>query len=71
MIRWDITDRGFKIGTFFDHNRHICAVIESSLATEECIWIGRKAEDMMHLTREQAGKLALALSYFSEHGKLP
>lgn len=34
------TDRGFKIAKFTDENGVECSVQKSSLATEDCIWLG-------------------------------
>lgn len=40
MINWEKTKRGFMIGTFADTYGHKCELQESSLATEDCIWLG-------------------------------
>lgn len=34
------TARGFKIGEFEDMNGYRCSLQKSSLATEDCIWLG-------------------------------
>lgn len=40
MIEWNRTPRGFGLGSFKDRNGAACNVQVSSLATEECIWLG-------------------------------
>ncbi len=34
------TQRGFSKGSFSDYNSINCSIQESSLATEDCIWLG-------------------------------
>lgn len=46
MIRWDMTLRGFGLGTFEDRNGAACNVQVSSIATEECIWLGVKEPEV-------------------------
>ena len=36
----DVTDRGFTVMTFQDRYDHECSIQKSSLATEDCIWLG-------------------------------
>lgn len=33
-------ERGFRHGTFKDRNGEICSIQKSSIATEDCIWLG-------------------------------
>lgn len=40
MIKWEKTKRGFMIGTFADTYGHSCSLQVSSLATDNCIWLG-------------------------------
>ncbi len=40
MITWDKTNRFFRIGTFKDRYGTACSIQESSLATEDCVWLG-------------------------------
>ncbi len=90
------TSRGFRYYEFEDRNGHKCSLQKSSVATEDCIWIGLDFAEptqleygkgwvdatdkipvgvefntRMHLTREQAGRLAKQLFIFSETGDLP
>lgn len=39
-IERDTTGRGFGIGKFTDRNGEGCSIQESSLADEDCIWLG-------------------------------
>ena len=39
-IKMEKTERGFLRGEFTDRYGHECSIQESSLATEECIWLG-------------------------------
>jgi hypothetical protein len=34
------TNRGFPLGTFTDRNGIGCSIQKSSIATEDCIWLG-------------------------------
>lgn len=34
------TQRGFSLGKFKDQSGHECSIQKSSLATEDCIWLG-------------------------------
>ena len=74
-INWDNTERGFRKGRFVDRYNDPCTIQKSSLATEDCIWLGRDngfGEPMrMHLTREMATDLANMLLYFACTGELP
>lgn len=40
MIKLEETERGFLKGDFEDRYGHSCSIQESSLATEDCIWLG-------------------------------
>lgn len=68
-IQLDHSARGFAIGTFVDRYGAGCSIQKSSLATEDCIWLGRDP-DRMHLTREMAADLIPLLERFSLTGLL-
>lgn len=68
MITWSVTERGFVRGEFRDRYNMNCSIQASSLATEDCVWLG--GGDSMHLTREMAGELGKVLISFSESGIL-
>jgi hypothetical protein len=63
------TLRGFAWSEFTDHNGNQCSLQKSSLATEDCIWLGR-AEARMHLTREMVEALLPYLMTFVDIGEL-
>lgn len=63
-------DRGFLRGQFTDRYGFPCSIQKSSLATEDCIWLGRDLV-RMHLTREMAAELIPLLQHFVETGELP
>jgi hypothetical protein len=66
---WATTARGFRIGTFRDRYGQACSIQESSLATEDAIWLGPDP-CRMHLTREQVRGLVHVLSDFLADGNL-
>ena len=45
------THRNLDVINFVDDNQRQCSIQESSVATENMIWIGRD-DDRMHLTQE-------------------
>lgn len=79
------TSRGFGLWTFQDRYGQPCSLQDSSIATEDCIWLGVDIRTdlntgdplpdsqnfRMHLTREQAAALIPKLQYFVEHGVIP
>lgn len=72
------TNRGFAIARFSDRYDNKCSLQKSSLATEDCIWLGvdetaegEKVNQRMHLTRQQAIDLLPALATFIATGELP
>lgn len=78
MIELRLTQRGYMRGEFSDRYGARCSIQESSLATEDCIWLGCDSNDgsamlgsRMHLTQEMAAQLIPLLQYFVEHGGLP
>lgn len=40
MIAWEGTSRGFGRGEFYDRYGVRCSIQSSSIATEDCIWLG-------------------------------
>lgn len=49
------TGRGFIRGEFSDRYGAACSIQESSLATEDCIWLGCEHETVDHVTNKGAG----------------
>lgn len=66
------TELGFAIGEFKDHYGEPCSLQKSSLAFEDCIWLGvhKPGSDRMHLTQEQVADLLPLLQRFVETGEL-
>ena len=75
-------DRGFLRGEFTDRYGEQCSIQKSSLAGEDCIWLGCNHETInhktgqqcgarMHLTRQMAADLLPLLQHFVETGELP
>lgn len=74
-------DRGFLKGKFKDRYGEDCSIQKSSLATEDCIWLGCDHETVdkqgrpcgarMHLTQEMVADLLPMLQHFVETGELP
>lgn len=63
-------DRGFLRGNFVDRYGEKCSIQKSSLAGEDCIWLGCDKHCRMHLTREMAADLIPLLTKFIETGEL-
>ncbi len=78
MIKLSSTARGFFRGDFEDRYGQKCSIQESSIATENCIWLGvdvdMNGEDVehgrMHLTQSQAHDLIHILRHFVRVGTL-
>ena len=74
-------DRGFLKGKFKDRYGADCSIQKSSLATEDCIWLGCDHETVdpkgtlcgarMHLTQSMAADLIPLLQHFVDTGELP
>ena len=78
------TSRGFRIIEFKDRYAQPCSLQKSSLATEDCVWLGvDKRLDLntgqelpdsdnhrMHLTQEQVRALLPYLQAFADTGEL-
>ncbi len=75
------TGRGFLKGNFKDRYGEDCSIQESSLASEDCIWLGcdlltepstlKPVGARMHLTRAMVEDLLPLLKHFAETGRLP
>lgn len=73
-------DRGFLRGEFLDRYGEKCSIQKSSLATEDCIWLGCNHETVdpqgrpcgarMHLTKAMAVDIVMHLQRFIETGEL-
>jgi hypothetical protein len=63
------TERGFMRGEFKDRYGKYCSIQQSSIATEDCIWLGVDNE-RMHLTQQMAADLIPLLQHFVETGEL-
>jgi hypothetical protein len=73
-------DRGFLKGAFKDRYGASCSIQKSSLATEDCIWLGADEiseapgvepfNTRMHLTRDMAAELIPLLQHFVDTGEL-
>lgn len=66
----DSGDRGFRRYLWRDRYGVPCRLSKSSLAFEDCIWLGVN-EECMHLTRRQARELVPLLQHFVKTGELP
>lgn len=62
------TSRGFGYLEFRDRYDYFCTFQQSSLALEECVWLGVH-ESRMHLTREMAGDIGRLLLRFESEGE--
>lgn len=68
--------RGLLIAKFKDLYGVECSIQTSSLATEDALWLGQHhcgkcdAPTRMHLTRDMAAVLAVALKHFANTGEL-
>jgi len=83
-MKFKETNRGFLLAEFEDRYGQLCSIQESSLATDDCIWLGvtrgipkkfggseQDIQGRMHLTREMVSSLLPPLLYFVETGALP
>ena len=76
-MKWKKTTRGFDRGEFVDRYRQKCSIQKSSLATEDCIWLGvdnnikgENVGERMHLTQEAVKRLLPYLNHFARTGEL-
>ena len=73
-------DRGFLKGKFKDRYGADCSIQKSSLATEDCLWLGCDHETIddhgrpcgarMHLTRAMVADIIPILQRFVDTGEL-
>ncbi len=61
------TEHGLAIVSFKDGNNKDCSIQKSSIATEDCIWLGRD-EYRMHLTQDMVKMLLPYLNAFVQTG---
>jgi hypothetical protein len=66
------TERGFAIVKFTDLYDSKCSLQKSSLALQDCVWLGTDTpgHDRMHLTREMVEALLPLLLRFVATGEL-
>lgn len=75
-IKLEPTLRGFLRSEFIDRYGNKCSLQKSSLATEDCIWLGVHEDfnggdsSRMHLTRDNVAELLPYLQKFVETGEL-
>lgn len=79
-ITFNPTERGFQRGEFLDRYGSKCSIQKSSLATEDCLWLGcdeivhaagsEPHNGRIHLTQEMAAELIPLLQRFVETGEL-
>lgn len=75
------TSRGFSLIEFTDRNGEKCSLQKSSIATEDCIWLGSDEDpkkhlgqwlgSRMHLSQAQVKELLVPLKFFAKTGRLP
>jgi hypothetical protein len=80
LLKLEPTQRGFMRAEFKDLYGNACSIQESSLATNNCIWLGCEHETVatngdkcgarMHLTQTMARELSALLLHFAENGDL-
>lgn len=66
------TQRGFSRIEFEDFYSSKCSIQKSSLADDDCIWIGEDVliKTSMHLNREQVAELLPYLQKFVKTGEI-
>lgn len=78
-LNFHVTSRGFKRADFYDLYGSHCSIQESSLATEDAIWLGvhegspqyeNQESSRMHLTQDQVKALLPSLKKFVKTGRL-
>lgn len=75
------TNRGFGLAEGVDRYGKPYSIQKSSIATEDCIWLGSDGEPLrdgdkvwssrMHLTQAMAAELIPLLQHFVDTGELP
>jgi hypothetical protein len=75
-MKAELTSRGFSRAEFIDRYRSKCSIQDSSLASEDAIWLGVDTDfdgkecTRMHLTRELVRELLPLLQAFAETGSI-
>lgn len=80
-MKFRLTERGFARYDFKDRYNEECSIQKSSLADEDCLWLGCNHETIhdklntpcgarMHLTQEMAAMLIPILDHFVKTGEL-
>ena len=78
MMKESKTNRGFHYADFYDRNNEGCSLQKSSIADEDCIWlgidrpksIGGVVYGRMHLTQEMVMALLPYLNRFAYSGEI-
>ena len=80
-LRFTVTRHGLPVARFTDRYGKESSLQRSSIAGEDCIWLGRDRAGLndageptlsrMHLDREMVRALLPALQQFADHGTLP
>jgi len=76
--KFKATSRGFERYEFEDRSKSKCSLQKSSVATEDCIWLGvdqvfdqsNSRPARMHLTQKQVAALLPYLEHFARTGEL-
>jgi hypothetical protein len=55
-IKLEPNQRGFLNGEFVDRNRESCSIQKSSIATDDCIWLGIDDPDLTVFEDANKGK---------------
>lgn len=69
-MRLRTTSRGFDVYEFLDRYDNECSLQKSSIATEDCIWLGTDKGGRMHLTPAQVKEIIPILQKFVETGEI-
>jgi hypothetical protein len=64
------TIRGFDLYEFKDRSKAECTLQKSSIATEDCIWLGTDDGPRMLLTQSMVAELLPILKTFVETGEI-
>ncbi|MEK7101193.1 MAG: hypothetical protein AAB921_03790 [Patescibacteria group bacterium] len=74
VIKMEPTERGFLRSDFRDIYGTFCSLQESSLASEDAIWLGTNIEGVggnrMHLDQNMVSAMLPYLTHFAKHGNL-
>ena len=61
------TNRGFAFDNFNDYNGVKCSIQKSSIATEDCIWLGAEQIGLKHFKAYEGWKDVELVQTMSEH----